>query len=312
MVIYRNNSKMKFGPAVKRDVDERLFIGTLGLNCVDYTRKCIDTVQTRCKEVRFVYIDNGSTKENVELISTWKKNNQYIDDFLIGINGYNAGVAVGWNQLIRMALEWGATKILICNNDVAFGAHTIDGLVEAYNKIRLEKPETVMVTGANRTRVHSLLSDIKQVWNYHEHPDFACFMITPETIDRIGFFSEDYMPAFFEDNDMHWRIMLRGYKAYATDWAPYSHIGSRTRYTQPDVVSHRQFRFNRGKFFQNNLTNTVDQSVAQERYDSYIKAYPNDKHPSLESVQRHAYQVGLVTDDLVNWLNNLSEQDLAG
>ena len=132
-------------------LDEKLFIGTLGVNCLEYTRRCIDTVTTACREVRFVYIDNGSSQESIDELRTWKKRNPDIDEFQMGFNGRNAGVAVGWNQIIKMALEWGATKILICNNDIAFGPHTIDGMVTAYNRLRDEVPETVMVTATNKT-----------------------------------------------------------------------------------------------------------------------------------------------------------------
>lgn len=306
MVIYRGSTNFKLAPKVTRNVEEKLFIGTLGVNCLEYTRRCIDTVQTKCKSVRFVYIDNGSTEQNVETIKGWKKNNQCIDDFLIGINGYNAGVAVGWNQLIKMALEWGATKIIICNNDIAFGPDTIDGLVEAYDKLRSQIPETVMVTAANRTKSPAQLASIKQEWKYNEHPDFSCYMITPETIDRIGLFAEDYMPAFFEDNDMHWRILMMGYKAFSTDWAPYSHIASRTRYSNPEIVPHERFRLNKVKFFHKNFTDTVDQKIPEQRYANYIKDHPNDKHPSVDAVQEYAHKSGLITDKLLGWLKRLN------
>lgn len=310
MVLYRNSGGAQVKPRINRDVDEKLFIGTLGVNCLEFTRRCIDTVATACKSVRFVYIDNGSKEENVAAIKEWKKNNQCIDDFLIGANGYNAGVAVGWNQLIKMALEWGATKIIICNNDIAFGPHTIDGLVQAYNKLRKEIPETVMVTAANRTKSPAQLSSIRQEWRYQEHPDFSCFMITPETIERIGFFCEDYQPAFFEDNDMHWRILMMGYKAFSTDWAPYSHIASRTRFGNPNIVPHAQFRLNRVKFYRNMLTTSVDQEIPAARYNKFIADNPHIKHPTPSAVISHAVKTGLIDPKLIEKLNNIPEEAL--
>lgn len=294
---------------VKKDVpqlDERVFIGTLGVNCLEYTRRTIDSVKSNCAAVKFCYIDNGSTDENVEELKKFRKDNPDIDQFVMGFNGYNAGVAVGWNQLIKMALDWKATKILICNNDIVFGPETIDGLVHAFNMLRHEVPETVMVTATNHTKNPNELPSIKQKWENHEHPDFSCFMITPEFLDRIGFFCEDYDPAFFEDNDCHWRILMTGYKAFGTDWAPYSHIASRTRHGNPNLVTHENFRRNKIKFFRNMMTDKVDQEVADARYAAWLADNPDVPHPTAEQVLQHADQTGAISPKLKRWLDNLT------
>jgi len=285
-----------------KEVDERLFIGTLGVNCLKYTRQCIKSVETQCKDVRFVYLDNGSKEENCEELKTWNKDNQDIDEFEKVFNGHNAGVAPGWNQLIKMALEWGATKIIICNNDISFGPHTIDGLCEAYDQIRKHIPQTVMVTATNHTKNPTQLKNVKQAWNHHEHPDFSCFMITPETIDRIGFFTEHYVPAFFEDNDTHWRILLQGYKAFGTDWAPYSHIASRTRFENPDIVPHKTFRDNKLKFFRTMQTDTVGQEVPDKRYAEWMKYHPDRPHPTWQEINEWCVQEGIITQEMIKWL----------
>jgi len=296
----------------KKDVPpikERLFIGTLGVNCSEYTRRTIDTVRTNCEEVNFTYIDNGSKDHVVEELKGWGKNNPDIDSFNMAFNGFNAGVAVGWNQLIKQALEWNADKILICNNDIAFGAHTIDGLVEAYNQLHHQIPETVMVTAANVTKNPNDLASIPQNWRYAEHPDFSCFMITPETIDRIGLFCEDYDPAFFEDNHTHWKILQMGYKAFKTDWAPYSHIASRTRHGNPNIVTHENFRANKIKFMRNMMCDGVGQEVAEARYAAWLADNPTVKHPTLEDVLQHAESTGAITPKLKAWLDALTIQN---
>jgi len=310
MVLRKGITSVTTRSTTRKVLEERLFIGTLGVNCLEYTRRTIDTVDTSCKDVKFVYIDNGSTDENVELLKKWNKRNDSITEFAMGFNGWNAGVAVGWNQLIKMALEWKATKILICNNDIAFGPRTINGMVGAYNRLRESVPETVMVTAANKTKNPNQLAEIAQEWKYEEHPDFSCFMITPETIERVGMFSEDYKPAFFEDNDMHWRILLMGYKAFGTDWAPYSHIASRTRYGNPNIVSHKTFRQNKMTFFQNMLTREVTQEIADERYAKWLQAHPDQPHPDHKDVLAYAEEQGLITDDLKTWLDGLTVENM--
>lgn len=304
-MLNKNSAVVRTSSTNVKKLDERLFIGTLGVNCLQYTRRCIESVRSSCAETRFLYIDNGSKPENVEEIKTWQKRNPDITEFGVAFNGQNAGVGPGWNQLISVALDWKATKIIICNNDIAFGDHTINGLVEAYDRLREYVPETVMVTATNHTKNPNQLHTIKQEWKYHEHPDFSCFMIAPETIDRIGFFSEQYLPAFFEDNDMHWRMLLTGYKAFGTDWAPYSHVASRTRYENPEIVTHINFRENKIKFYREMMTDDVKQEIADERYQHWLSKYPDIKHPKATDVLDLAIADGLITGQLQEWLAQL-------
>lgn len=303
---YRKGSVSIRKSSNEKKFDEKLFIGTLGVNCLEYTRRMIDSVSVNCSEVKLVYIDNGSSSENQSILKTWKKMNPDIHSFSLGFNGHNAGVSFGWNQLIKIALKWEATKILICNNDIVFGRHTIPGMIDGYDRLRKEDDRTVMVTATNQTKNPNELDSIQPKWAYHEHPDFSCFMITPESIKRIGFFNTDYDPAFFEDNDMHWRILLSGYKAFGTDFAPYSHIASRTRHGNPNLVTHQRFRENKIKFFRNMLTNTVDQTVADQRYAAWLADNGQEKHPHHEQVQEHARKVGLIDAKLERWLADLT------
>jgi len=273
-------------------ITDTLFIGTLGIDCCEYSKQAIDSVQSSAEKVIFRYMDNGSTKESMEIIEKWDVKNSDIDDFDVIFNGRNAGVGVGWNLLITGALNEGATKILICNNDVVFGPHTLDGLCTGYDRLRKEHEATVMVTAANKTKVPDQLPDIAQEWKYNEHPDFSCFMITPETVERVGYLSEAYVPAYFEDNDYHHRILLQGYKAWSTDWAPYCHIASRTRYAHPDIVSHELFRANRRQFYDTLKVNDPEQAVQDARYQAWLEKHPKDIHPNWRKVLEWCEQNG--------------------
>jgi len=289
-----------------QEIDQKIFIGTLGVNCVEYTKRMVASIQVDARHVRCVYIDNGSTKENVEDLKCWNQSNSDIHEYNLAFNGYNAGVSVGWNQLIRLALEWGADKIIICNNDIVFGPHTITGMVNCFDDLIKNTPETVMVTAANKTKNPDNLRSIPIDDNIHEHPDFSCFMIDNTFIDKVGLFNEDYMPAFFEDNDMHWRILLSGYKAFCTDKAPYCHVASQTRHNNPGLVTHENFRLCKIKFFNNMLTNSVDQDIAVARYLRYIEDYPEVKHPAYADVLSHSRSCGMISDELIEWLEHLT------
>jgi GT2 family glycosyltransferase len=49
-----------------------------------------------------------------------------------------------------------------------------------------------------------------------------------KTIEDIGYFDENFVPAFYEDNDYHNRIKLAGGFARRITRAPYYHFGSVT------------------------------------------------------------------------------------
>jgi glycosyltransferase involved in cell wall biosynthesis len=159
----------------------------------------------------------------------------------------NIGVAAAWNEGTKRAIADGADFILIINDDILFAPSTVDALVEHL----LEFPNAVMATGCNK---HGEMPDPFAILDYpkveeqsiSEHPDFSCFMIRPSTIDEIGWFDEGFKPAYFEDNDYHYRIKLSGKTAEATTRAPFYHYGSLTQNSQAGgVVPGDKFEANR-------------------------------------------------------------------
>jgi hypothetical protein len=93
----------------------------------------------------------------------------------------NLGVAASWNQILRSFPE--ASFALLTNNDVVF----TPGLLEqAVSRLNPAKPQFMpLLPGAAA---------------------FSAFLITAATWDRIGLFSEQFYPAYFEDLDYRDRI----------------------------------------------------------------------------------------------------------
>jgi len=289
--LFRKNSSVKVFTESKDSVtiDQKVVIGMLAIDCWEYTKAAIESIRSKCRSVTFVYVDNGSEKSVVEQIKKYfsqnlKTINRDIDNIELIFNGENIGVAKGWNQVIQKALDINVDKILISNNDVVYSQHTVDGCVEAYDRIKMEDERTVMVTASNIGRDPNQLSSVKQKWSYSECPDFSCFMITPDTVKKIGMMDTYYIPAYFEDNHHHWKILLQGYKAYGCTWAPYCHISSRTRMSHPDLVTHEIFRTNRKKFASLMNANDVDQNIAVYRYEQWLAAHPLDPHPYWKDI----------------------------
>lgn len=149
----------------------------------------------------------------------------------------NRGVAGGWNEGIRRG--WHEDVLVIVNDDVVFHPGTIHKLRTA---IRVH----------NYDLVSAVATDTGEV-GYHEDgfPDFCCFAIQPyEFVEKFGWFDERFNPAYFEDNDMSYRIRLGGGRQALRLDARVDHVGSVTNLkggTNPDdrIVSHDEFRSNR-------------------------------------------------------------------
>lgn len=160
----------------------------------------------------------------------------------------NRGVAAGWNLGIGQAIKARCDYILVCNDDVALSANVFPVLANTLDNV----DDCVVATGWN-VRDHKTIAQVSRRYFHDqtamcaENPDFSCFMITPETIDEVGWFDTNLWPAYFEDNDYHYRVKLAGKRALSVSSAEMIHVGSVTQNKNPlfPVVPAPQFIKNR-------------------------------------------------------------------
>lgn len=139
-------------------------------------------------------------------------------------------LAQAWNDGAKRAFERGCEYAVVCNDDILFSPDTIDAMIEQYELLH-ESDKVVMVTPNNiRLQLADPYDILKYVrpadpFTYSEHPNFSCFLIHKDFFDLCGTFDENFVPAWYEDNDMHRRITLLGYKAIMTTAAPQIHFG---------------------------------------------------------------------------------------
>lgn len=141
-------------------------------------------------------------------------------------------LSAAWNQGLDWSLERKHTFTLIINDDILFSPQCIDHMIQSLLEYE-QNDNVVMITGNN---VKGLFEEPSHVLDYQtdviayqESPDFACFMVRPEVQHKIGRFDENFTPAYFEDNDYHYRILLAGCHALNAVSAPYYHYGSQTQ-----------------------------------------------------------------------------------
>lgn len=213
---------------------------------LEFTKNCIKSILNQNVpdeyNVNILVINNCSTdntsNEVKELIS-YNLPIQIID------NPENYGCAKSWNQGSKVAFDEGSDYVFIINNDVLFQRSCIANLVK-----RLELNDDVILVSAKHVNTpeevnHELVLPFTEV----ESPSFSAFMIGCNCWGLIGNFDEEFKPAYFEDNDYHYRIKLAGKKAITTSTAIYHHFGSRTQNQLPGgVCRSQQFENNRAYF----------------------------------------------------------------
>ena len=201
------------------------------LNLYDrYTKPLIEALlKSECSvEFTIIVVDNGSTD------GTGEKCRGDFPMVTVYENGTNTGCARAWNDGIQIAQTLYCNYFAILNSDILLCRNTIQNL---YN--RLKQGDKLLVAGldiAGECMIPEAVLDPTAGINrkdYSEapHPHFSCFMISENTLDKVGWFNEVFYPAYFEDNDYHHRIKIIGGDdaGITITTACFYHFGSKTQ-----------------------------------------------------------------------------------
>ena len=130
----------------------------------------------------------------------------------------NLGVSKGWNAGMAIAISKGIETVIIVGDDVVFRPQTI-------SKITTPLDKHLLVTATNERDGGGEVDEV-----YVEAPDYSCFAIRPaDFVNTVGWFDENFTPAYFEDNDMAYRVKLAGKTQMRRLDAPMFHKGSVTQ-----------------------------------------------------------------------------------
>lgn len=232
------------------------------INCIDLTRACIDSINNKCTVHLIDNASNDGTQQYGESMNglelTHGKRINYIR------NDVSKSVAASWNQGVKEAFKDPECKyVAILNNDAILHSKTLDHLMTF-----MDKTGYLLVTGENvkdkfdkdqQKNIAKMcelqikkpytdfdLTPIEQ-WQA-EGPDFSCYLINRDTIDIIGWFDENFIQAYCEDQDYHVRIQrarecgkeygepdAKRCHAKRLTTAPYHHYASQTLQRNPDI-----------------------------------------------------------------------------
>lgn len=157
-----------------------IFIGIPFLNRPDLLGEALATMKLGSEKIHLYVVNNNTvdTKINEDLGAVAEEHG--VDMFS---PRYNLGVAASWNRIVMRGIGLGHDYIYVGSNDTMLG----EGALQAF--VDMPKAETSCLWLLN-------------------HFNFFC--LHRRFISRVGWFDENFYPAYFEDNDFVYRCKLAG------------------------------------------------------------------------------------------------------
>ena len=148
----------------------KLIIGIPTINRADLLNEALANYFEDFKNTEIVICDNG----NQEIITRERNFVHYKPEKNLGVSG-------SWNMLMDYADKVKGTHVLLLNDDIYLGKSE----EEINTIIRLWEPEFICT-----------------------ELNWCSFILSVETLKKVGKFDENFFPAYFEDNDYFRRMLL--------------------------------------------------------------------------------------------------------
>jgi len=116
-----------------------------------------------------------------------KIKNKFINKFIFIKSSFNIGVSRGWNYILENYLK---SYCIISGDDNYFSPGTLE---KVYQFMNTDKLSNIMFT-----------------FQLEESAQFNTFILTKKALETVGYFDENIYPAYYEDNDYRYRIILSG------------------------------------------------------------------------------------------------------
>jgi len=220
-------------------IKDRVLVAIPVINQLAYTKAAVKSLKMSQPFITLI-LDNGSTDGT----EAWLKSMINTPDFACVRFPQNMGCSTSWNEAIRIGLcQFDCEYIFILNNDLLVKSDTLDLMLEV-----LKRPDVGLVSAKN---VSGSLASPQDLFDLKtpdtakvtETPDFSCFAVKRKTIEKVGLFDEAIYPAYFEDNDFHYRLKLEKLHGYCVHASVYFHYGSRTAKIDPDFKAYLDARY---------------------------------------------------------------------
>lgn len=198
--------------------------------CVDMINSAL---QGELPPTRIIILDNGCGKftEYLETNSI-----DFNDTVQILTAPHNLGCEPSWNVLLDIVkTNYPNDLCIITNDDLILDPHAIRAFADAALEDLITSDAYALVYCAGGIDAPNA---------------FSLFMVHPKTfLDTMGRFNDSFKPAYYGDNDMHWRMKIAGHDLTRVDGVTAAHQagGSATlkSYSKDEEnTHHHQFRRN--------------------------------------------------------------------
>lgn len=181
----------------------RIFIGIPFLNRPDLLDEALATMGAES----YIYVVNNNSVDqeiNEQFQALVEKYN--LDTYSAR---FNLGVAASWNRIVMRAVSMGFEYIYVGSNDILMH----DGVLDQF--VAMDKEDGACIWLLN-------------------HFNFFC--LHKRFISRVGWFDENFYPAYYEDNDFIYRCKIAGLdvgRAPEEMKKKVEHKGSQTIHSDP-------------------------------------------------------------------------------
>lgn len=178
----------------------------LTYNKVEVTKEFFSSLSSSTSlPVSVVVVDNGSSDGTRSYFKSLRDTELCKHRFIF--NEENKGFVKGANQGFEISR---APYVCFANNDLIFSSGWLDEVISVFNKY-----ETVGVLnpGSNTLGIDGNGGSARFLGKFIEMPFCSgfCMVVKREVLNKIGAFSEEYAPMFFEDSDLSIRALRAGY-----------------------------------------------------------------------------------------------------
>lgn len=205
----------------------------LTYNKLEYTKICIESIRkfTPKGKYEIIVVDNNSNDGTVD----WLKDQ---NDLKVIYNDYNAGFPKGCNQGIEIS---SGDSILLLNNDTVVTPNWLNILDKTlYSSDKIGAVGSItnscsngQAINVNYNNIDEMINFSKSINTYNENNhEFKlwlvgfCFLVKKNILNEVGYLDEIFTPGNFEDNDLSFRILEKGYSLVLCRDSFIHHYGS--------------------------------------------------------------------------------------
>lgn len=157
---------------------------------IEMTEKCIDMIGAFSDDYELIIVDDGSPQDTRFLKDA--------ADTYIRHKEMGRGCAVSWNDGLRIAR---GDFLVVISDDITVRSGWLEVMERGFTRF----PRSLASMPAVENMPVGKEPEEKRVW-----VPASCFMLKRETIERVGFFDEQFRPFNYEDVDYWTRVSQAG------------------------------------------------------------------------------------------------------